>query len=207
MEESRGSPIGKCTRTRISHDNCITALVNGYPVDDRELQRELAGEGLGPVPARLVGGLAGSIAALRDRPASPPRRSHRVGPPAACLPEKLALEPPVATTGPDHLREADQCGGCGGGVGPELRGGPALAASAGASGGEPGWGQDPHPPTSQEGAAGPATLEGIAPSSQEEKVHGVTRRPCSIEHSVQIEHDHSMTDRDHVALATVSSFN
>src|SRR5512135_275451 len=92
-------------------------------------------------------------------------------------------------------------------VGPELRGGPALAASAGASGGEPGWGQDPHPPTSQEGAAEPATLEGIAPSSQEGKVRGVTRRPCSIEHSVQIEHDHSITDRDHVALATVSSFN
>ncbi len=34
MEESRGLPIGKCTRTRISHDNCITALVNGYLLVD-----------------------------------------------------------------------------------------------------------------------------------------------------------------------------
>ena len=72
------------------------------------------------------------------------------------------------------LSEADQCGGDGGGVGPQLRGGPALAASPGASGGGPGWGQDPHLPAPQEGAAGPATLEGIAPSYQEEKVHGVT---------------------------------
>ena len=64
------------------------------PVDDRELQRHLAGEGLGSVPARLAAGLAGALAAVRDRPASPPSRSHRVGPPAACLPEALALEPP-----------------------------------------------------------------------------------------------------------------
>ena len=64
-------------------------------------------------------GLAGALAAVRDRPASPPGRSHRVGPPAACLPEALALEPPVSTPGPDHLPEADQCGGDGGGAGPE----------------------------------------------------------------------------------------
>ena len=30
---------------------------------------------------------------------------------------------------------------------------------------------------------------------------------CSIEHGVQIEHVHLMTDRDVVARATVSSFN
>jgi hypothetical protein len=35
----------------------------------------------------------------------------------------------------------------------------------------------------------------------------VSGRSCSIEHSMQIEHGHSMTDRDQVALATVSSFN
>ena len=135
-------------------------------------------------------GLAGALAAVRDRPASPPGRSHRVGPPAACLPETLALEPPVSTPGPDHLLEADQCGGDGGGVGPELRGGPALAESVGASGGGPGRGQDPHLPASPEGAEGPAALEGVAPSYQEEKVLGVTGRTCSIEHEMQIEHAH-----------------
>ena len=158
---------------------------------------------LGPHPAPL----AGAIAALRDRPASPPSRSDRVGPPAACLPEAMAIGPPVSTPGPDHLREADQCGGGGGGVGPEFRGGPALAESVGARGGGPRWGQDPDPPAPQEGAAGPAAFEGVAPSYQEEKVFRVTGRICSIEHKVQVEHVHLMTDRDVVALATVSSFN
>jgi hypothetical protein len=48
MEESRGSPIGKCTRTRISHDNynCITALVNGY-----DLLKRYAGTKLHTFPA------------------------------------------------------------------------------------------------------------------------------------------------------------
>src|SRR5512135_2859064 len=95
----------------------------------------------------------------------------------------------------------------GGGDGPELRGGPALAEPAGARGSGPGCGQDPHLPASTEGAEGPAALEGIAPSYQEKKVLGVTRRACPIEHGVQIEHAHSMTDRDHVARATVLSFN
>src|SRR5437588_204936 len=76
---------------------------------------------------------------LRERAASPPRRPHRVGPPATCLPDTLALGSPVSTPGPDHLPEADQCGGDGGGVGPEFRGGRALVESAGARGGGPGW--------------------------------------------------------------------
>src|SRR5512135_887153 len=91
----------------------------------------------------------------------------------------MAIGPPGPTTGADDLPEAGQCGGDGGGVGPELRGGPPLAASAGASGGGPRWGQDPYLPASQEGAAGPTPLEGIAPSHQEEKVLGVTGRRCS----------------------------
>ena len=77
----------------------------------------------------------------------------------------------------------------------------------GARGGGLRWGQDPHPPAPQEGAAGPAAFEGVAPSYQEEKVFRVTGRTCSIEHKVQVEHVHLMTDRDVVALATVSSFN
>ena len=36
-----------------------------------------------------------------------------------------------------------------------------------ARGGGPRWGQDPHLPAPQEGAAGPAALEGVAPSYQE----------------------------------------
>ena len=57
-----------------------------------------------------------------------------------------------------------------------IRGGPALAESVGASGSGPGRGQDPHLPASPEGAEGPAALEGIAPSYQEEEVLGVTGR-------------------------------
>src|SRR4051812_10183816 len=80
----------------------------------------------------------------------------------------MAIEPPVSTPGPDHVLEADQCDGDGGGAGPGLRGGPALAESVGASGGGPGRRQDPHPSASPEGATGPAPLEGIAPSDQED---------------------------------------
>jgi hypothetical protein len=98
-------------------------------------------------------------------------RRHRIDRiESAFLPQALASGPPGSAPGPDHLLEADECGGDGGGVGPELRGGRALAASPGAGGGGPRWGQDPHPPAPQEGAAGPAALEGIAPSYQEEKV-------------------------------------
>ena len=133
------------------------------------------------------------VTALRrhraDRIESAPRRR--------AFPKRWRLEPPGSTPGPDHLLEADQCGGDGGGAGPELRGGPALAESAGASGGGPGRGQDPHLPASPEGAEGPAALEGVAPSYQEEKVLGVTGRTCSIEHDMQIEHAHPMADRDH----------
>src|SRR5512135_3739894 len=94
-------------------------------------------------------------------------------PPAACLPVGLALEPPGSTPGPDHVLEADQCGGDSGGAAPGLRGGPTLAEPAGASGGGPGCGHDPHPPAAPEGAEGPAALEGIAPSYQEKTVLGV----------------------------------
>ena len=55
--------------------------------------------------------------------------------------------------------------------------------------------------------AGPAAFEGVAPSYQEEEVFRVTGKTYSIEHEVQIEYVHLMTDRDVVALATVSSFN
>jgi hypothetical protein len=83
-----------------------------------------------------------------------------------------------------QFRPRGRCGGGGGGVGPEFRGRPALAESVGARGGGPRWGQDPHPPAPQEGAPGPAALEGVAPSDQEEKVLGVTGMTCSIEHGM-----------------------
>src|SRR5262249_59631587 len=111
----------------------------------------------------------------------PPSRSDRVGPPAARVPDRLALEPPGSAPGPDHVLEADQCGGGGGGDGPELRGGRALAESAGAGGRGLGRGQDPHLPASPEGAKGPASLEGTAPSSQEEMVLRETGGACPID--------------------------
>src|SRR3954467_698610 len=129
------------------------------------------------------------------------------GKPRAVAPSSPPSVAVDSTPGPDHLLEADQRGGGSGGLGPEFRGGRALAESVGARGGGPGWGQDPHLPAPRGGAAGPAALEGVAPSYQEEKVLGVTGMTCSIEHKVQIEHAHSMTDRDHVARATVLSFN
>src|SRR3954467_15472169 len=129
------------------------------------------------------------------------------GKPRAVAPSSPPSVAVDSTPGPDHLLEADQRGGGSGGLGPEFRGGPALAESVGARGGGPGWGQDPHLPAPQEGAAGPAALEGVAPSYQEEKVLRVTGRTCSIEHRVQVEHVHLMIDREVVARATVTPFN
>ena len=85
----------------------------------------------------------------------------------------MAVGPSVPTSGADRLRAADRCGGCGRSAGPELLGGRAVAESAGAGGGGPGWGQDPHLPASAEGADGPAAVEGVGLSSQARQVQGV----------------------------------
>src|SRR5262245_41043081 len=127
--------------------------------------------------------------------------------PAACLRGTPAFEPPGSTPGPDHLPEACQCGGDGGGVGPGLRGGPAWVGSVGPSGGGPGRGRDPHLPASPGIAAGPTAAEEITASHQEEKIFGVIEEACAIEQGIQVGCVDSITDRDQVARATVSSFN
>ena len=66
----------------------------GLPGGDRELQRPLAGQGLGPLHARVAGGAGGPVGPLRRRQPPPRRGADRGGPAAAAVPQGLGPGPP-----------------------------------------------------------------------------------------------------------------
>src|SRR5262249_38774754 len=129
------------------------------PGGHRGLQRPVAGQGLGPLPAPVPGRIAGAVGPLCGRPSAACSGADRGGTPASSLPAALAFGPASAPARAAGLPATQQRARGGAVVGPELRRGPALAASSGPSRGGPQGGTPPlllaAPPGTGAAAAGP----------------------------------------------------
>ena len=94
----------------------------GLPGGDRELQRPVAGQGLGPVHPRVAGGPAGPVGPVRGRRPAARRGADRGGPEPSAVPRGLEAGPAGPPPRPAGLPAADRRAGGRGGAGPALRG-------------------------------------------------------------------------------------
>src|SRR5262249_22321326 len=99
--------------------------------------RPVAGQGLGTLPARVPGGVAGPVGPLCGRASATCGRADRGSTGAAPLPAALAFGPAGSPAGTADLPATQQRAQGGRAVWPDLRCGPALAASPGPSRGGP----------------------------------------------------------------------